>query len=120
MLYSALCNLTDNLKPYPTARAPKQQPISLAESALRRNAAAAQISERAGEQPEVVSGGRGTEARQTRSGRVYSRTAPLPAGALHLTCVLGSQVFLGRYAALSCSQLTCRPVHNVNLLVLGG
>ncbi|KAK9805493.1 hypothetical protein WJX72_001306 [[Myrmecia] bisecta] len=95
MLYSALCNMEDKLEPYPTARAARQLPITAAESRRRRNEAARQITEHAQQQPEETSGGRGTGARFTRSGQTYSRAAPLPAGALHLTCKPGSQVFLG-------------------------
>ncbi len=101
LLYSALCNLENQLEPYPTAQAPGQQPISVAKSRERRKAAAEQLStQRVAEQQEVSSSGQVTGGRYTRSGQTYSRAAPLPAGALHLTCRLGSQVFLGRCAAL--------------------
>lgn len=106
MLYSALCNLEDQSDPYPTALAPGQRPISVDESRERRKAAAEQLSaQRAAEQQEVSSSGQVAGGRYTRSGQSYSRAAPLPAGALHLTCRLGSQVFLGRCAALPSS--TC-------------
>ncbi|KAK9916980.1 hypothetical protein WJX75_009469 [Coccomyxa subellipsoidea] len=96
MLYSALCNLEDQSDPYPTALAPGQRPISVDESRERRKAAAEQLSaQRAAEQQEVSSSGQVAGGRYTRSGQSYSRAAPLPAGALHLTCRLGSQVFLG-------------------------
>ena len=105
MLYSALCNL-DNQKmdPYPTAQAPGQPPISVDTSRERRKAAAERLSaQRAVGQQEVSSSGQVAGGRCTRSGQSYSRAAPLPAGALHLTCRLVSlagEVFLGRWAAL--------------------
>ena len=122
MLYSALCNMQDQMgpyptAPYPTARAPGQPPISVADYKKRRNAAIEQLSaQRAVGQHEVSSSREVTGCRYTRSGlrygrsgQTYSRAAPLPAGALHLTCRLVSlagEVFLGRCAA----HLPYRPV----------
>ncbi len=113
MLYSALCNLDDPLDPYPTAQAPGQQPINAAEFNERRTAAAEQLSAPRAAEQEVSSGGQVAGGRFGSSGQTYSRAAPLPAGALHLTCRLPSlagEVFLGRCAALpsatSC-QLAC-------------
>ncbi len=74
--------------PYPTAKAPGEQPVSAAAFGVERSQAHAELAQQnsRSEEPEVESG-------CTRSGHPY-----LSSRKLHLSSVLTSTVFVGRQA----------------------
>ena len=95
-LYSALNNVfAEDRKPYPTARSPGAAPISQNQFTSDRTRAQAQVRTQ-DEEPAVNSRAPSSSGdRMLRSGRVYSRSAPLPSAELHLTTRLADNVFLG-------------------------
>ena len=95
-LYSALSNVfAEDSKPYPTARSPGAAPISHNQFTSDRTRAQAQVRTQE-EEPAVSSCAPSSSGdRMLRSGRVYSRSDPLPSAELHLTTRLADNVFLG-------------------------